>query len=773
MFSIRTKLILFTSLLIVIISASICLVFFINQKKVHEEELKKLGSSLVMLLARDNEVKLALSHVQYVLLSNPIKKMQAFDREEEIGYWRISNNNMAVVEEKVSLIDVEMEEIPFMHDSQNPNVPFINRIKTSSGNIFYDFAVPIFEKQIFSEEEYASQILDYTSLEKNQQILGFVQIGLSTHKMNEKINRTILYSIIPAGLGIGLGGICIMFFITRYIVSPLQRLASITKDISKGNFTRTIDIRSKDELGQLSTNFNQMTNTLNEYFNNLKQEITKHKSTANALRESEEKLQSILDNTPAIVYVKDVKGKYIFLNKEIGNVSHIIREEAIGKTDYELFPREVADDFRANDLKVIRAKTPLEFDEIAPHDDGPHTYLSIKFPLYDSNGNIYAVCGISTDISERKRVEEALRISESKYRMLLENLPQRIYYKDKNSVYVSCNENYAEDLKIRPSQIKGKTDYDFYPKEFAEKYRADDKWVLDSGQTEDIEEKYIKDGKEFTIHTVKTPIRDEENNIIGILGIFWDITEKIALQMEAIRTRQLASLGELAAGVAHEVNNPINGIINCAQILIDNSSKVGEEVDMANRIIKEGDRVSNIVNSLLSFARHGDNNNLKNNANIHDILSDTFILVKAQLKREGIKVKLKLPKKMPEVTVNNQQIQQVFLNLTSNARYALNQKYPKTHANKILDILGEEITINNRPYVKITFYDRGTGIPANIKDNVLDPFFTIKTRGEGTGLGLSISHGIISENDGKIIIDSVEGKFTKVAIILPAAEKSS
>lgn len=486
------------------------------------------------------------------------------------------------------------------------------------------------------------------SFEKDQEILGFVQIGLSTHKLNEKINRTILYSIIPTGLGIGLGGICIMFFITRHIVSPLQRLASITQDIRKGKFPRTIDIRSKDELGQLSANFNQMTNTLNEYFNDLKQEITKHKRTANALRESEEK-----------------------------------------------------------------------------------------------------------------------------YRMLLENLPQRIYYKDKNSVYISCNENYAKDLKIRPSQIKGKTDYDFYPKELAEKYRADDKWVLDSGQTEDIEEKYIKDGKELTIHTVKTPIRDEKNNIIGIPGIFWDITEKIALQMEAIRTRQLASLGELAAGVAHEVNNPINGIINCAQILVDNSSKEGEDVDMASRIIKEGDRVANIVNRLLSFARHGNNNNLKNNANLHDILSDTFILVNAQLKREGIKVKLKLPKKIPEVTVDSQQIQQVFLNITSNARYALNQKYPKTHANKILEILGEEITINNRPYVKITFYDRGTGIPANIKDKVLDPFFTIKPRGEGTGLGLSISHGIISENNGKITIDSVEGKFTKVAIIMPAAEKSS
>ncbi len=127
---------------------------------------------------------------------------------------------------------------------------------------------------------------------------------------------------------------------------------------------------------------------------------------------------------------------------------------------------------------------------------------------------------------ERKRAEEALRESEKKHRELTENLPQRIFHKDTNLVYVSCNKHYAKDLGITPDEITGKTDFDFYPKEVAEKYRADDRRLMESGHTEEIEETYIQDGQELTVQTVKTPQIDGANNVTGILGIFWDISER-------------------------------------------------------------------------------------------------------------------------------------------------------------------------------------------------------------------------------------------------------
>ena len=128
-----------------------------------------------------------------------------------------------------------------------------------------------------------------------------------------------------------------------------------------------------------------------------------------ALRESRELLQAVLDNTTAVIYLKDTEGKYLLINRQYELLFHVAKEQAVGKTDADLFPPELADAFRSNDLKVLEARRPLELEEVAPHDDSLHTYLSLKFPLCDVSGQPYAVCGISTDITERKRTEEALQ----------------------------------------------------------------------------------------------------------------------------------------------------------------------------------------------------------------------------------------------------------------------------------------------------------------------------------------------------------------------------
>ena len=124
---------------------------------------------------------------------------------------------------------------------------------------------------------------------------------------------------------------------------------------------------------------------------------------------SEEQMQSILDNTTAVIYLKDTHGKYILTNRQYNNLFHTTSEKMAGKTDYDIFPKEMAEAFQANDQKVLKTRAPLEIEEVALHDDGPHTYISIKFPLYDSKGVICGICGISTDINERKKAEERLQ----------------------------------------------------------------------------------------------------------------------------------------------------------------------------------------------------------------------------------------------------------------------------------------------------------------------------------------------------------------------------
>jgi PAS domain S-box-containing protein len=164
------------------------------------------------------------------------------------------------------------------------------------------------------------------------------------------------------------------------------------------------------------------------------------------------------------------------------------------------------------------------------------------------------------DTTDRKRAERALIESEGKYRTLVENIPQKIFFKDKDSVYISCNSNYAKDLQRKPAEISGHTDYDFYPRDLAEKYRADDKRVLESGNTERIVERYIEHGQERTVETFKTPFIDESGKIVGVLGIFHDITEQKEMEREAHEH-------EIAAARAQELSMSHYRLINAQESL--------------------------------------------------------------------------------------------------------------------------------------------------------------------------------------------------------------
>ncbi len=240
------------------------------------------------------------------------------------------------------------------------------------------------------------------------------------------------------------------------------------------------------------------------------------------------------------------------------------------------------------------------------------------------------------------------------------------------------------------------------------------------------------------------------------------------MQAETIRAAHLASIGELAAGVAHEINNPISGIINYAEILSDESETGSRQNDIAERIIKEGGRISNIVRSLLSFAR--DRGEEKRPVNVKEILTDTLALIESQLRVNGIKLTTEIPEELPDIIANPQQIQQVFLNILNNARYALNQKYSGKHDDKMINITVEESVTPDGRSLNISFYDQGTGISPDIIEKVMIPFFTTKPAGKGTGLGLSISHGIIADHGGKLTVDSIPGEMTRLVIAIPAKE---
>ncbi|MDN3512835.1 MAG: PAS domain-containing protein [Candidatus Brocadia sp.] len=176
----------------------------------------------------------------------------------------------------------------------------------------------------------------------------------------------------------------------------IKNMTAAAERLAGGDLSYRVKITRKDEIGALMNSFNVMADKLSR-------EITGHRRAEESLRKSTEQAQTILDNTTAVIYLKDTECRYMLINHQYEELFHVTREQVVGKTDYDIFPKEFAEAFRMNDLKVLETRTSLVIEELAPQDDGVHTYISLKFPMYDSVEGLYGVCGISTDITERKR----------------------------------------------------------------------------------------------------------------------------------------------------------------------------------------------------------------------------------------------------------------------------------------------------------------------------------------------------------------------------------
>jgi len=276
------------------------------------------------------------------------------------------------------------------------------------------------------------------------------------------------------------------------------------------------------------------------YYEGIVQNITERKKAQDALKESEEKWRSLAENAPCVILTVKPDGTILFLNR---TVPPFTPKKAIGTSVYEYVPPEHKDTLKDALERVVRTGEPYSYEIAGAGPDGCTSWYQSRLGPIKKDGRVVAMTLIATDITEQKQAKIELQQSEHKCRTLLENLPQKIFLKDISSVYVSCNENLAKDFKIKAEEIVGKTDYDLVPKKLAEKYRADDKKIMESGQTQDIEERYIQDGQEVIIRTVKTPVKDEQGDITGILGIFWDITERKrteqALQASENKYREL------------------------------------------------------------------------------------------------------------------------------------------------------------------------------------------------------------------------------------------
>ena len=261
-----------------------------------------------------------------------------------------------------------------------------------------------------------------------------------------------------------------------------------------------------------------------------------------------------------------------------------------------------------------------------------------------------------------------------------------------------------------------------------------------------------------------TPLVEENGEVNATLLLARNLTEEEVVRAEAIRVAQLAAIGELASGIAHEINNPINGIINYAQIILDEPDDP-EALDNLRNIISEGKRIAGIVSNLLDFARRREE--IPTCSDITKIIETSVKLVSHLLKKDGITCTIDVDHSLPPLKCNEQQLQQVVLNIISNARYAVNKRFPEPCKEKKIIISANRLSKREGKFIRLTFRDSGIGIIPEIRNRLFDPFFSTKPKGEGTGLGLSISHGLIRDHGGIIRVQSKPGEWTQFTIDLP------
>ncbi|WP_433830118.1 PAS domain-containing protein [Actinoplanes sp. CA-015351] len=485
-----------------------------------------------------------------------------------------------------------------------------------------------------------------------------------------------------------------------------------------------------------------------------------------------DQLMALIDHTSAVIYMRDADGRYLLVNREYERLFGLRRENIVGLTDHDLFPRDIADAFRENDLEALAGGVPVQMEEEAPGEDGPRAYITVKFPLIDAAGHAYAVAGISTDITKRSRAEAALRDSEERFRLLAEHAQDIIFR------YRLEPEPGMEYLSRAVESITGRR---------AEEYYADPRLILDSVLPEDLA-LFEQSWRALRTGTITFRLRrpdsgivfieqragrvtDDDGRVVAVEGILRDVSERIAaerernvLEQQLRQSERLDSLGQLAGGIAHDFNNILAVISGYADMLAD---ELGEEhpgrADAAG-IKQAANRGSALTRQLLIFSRSEPSR--PEVLDLNEVAADTQRLL-ARTLGEDIEFVTDLASGLPPVVMDRSKLEQVMMNAVLNSRAAMPDGGRLTVATSL------EQTAGGERQVCLSITDTGCGMPPEVLARAFEPFFTTRGRGSGTGLGLATAYGVVTDAGGTISLESEQNRGTTLRVRLPAGTEAA
>lgn len=470
-------------------------------------------------------------------------------------------------------------------------------------------------------------------------------------------------------------------------------------------------------------------------------------------------LQSLFDTIPELVIVIAPDKKVLRINDSFARFTHISRSKAKG----QLYTNLLSDTELAAGLKETTPLLDEVFEMGRPRSliwhtvDPEEAFWEVTYtPVLNQNLEIEAVVATWHRITEQVRLHREIESAELRFRSFIDSAQDWISIKDLDGKYVIVNPVCAAAFGRTPEEFEGKRPNDLLDEQTSKMIQIHDTEVIERNHHQSYDEVFIIDGRERHFHTVRFPLTDYRKRTIGVCTISRDVTQERELSDQLAQAVKLAAVGKLAAGVAHEINNPLTGVLAYAEDILEDIGADSPFREDINVIIRETMRCRDIVRNLLDFARQETPHLSLCDSNA--IITGTLDLVRKLPQFRNIELDVVRGENIPEIECDQHQLQQVILNLMMNSadamkgegRIILMTTYDRKHDSCIISVA-----------------DNGPGVPENMMDRIFEPFFSTK----GTnGLGLAVSWGIVERHHGVIEVDSAENGGAIFRIILPVPD---